>query len=262
MFCGDPSLVKLKQDGIHVIPLKCRAWTCEDCQPTRKRQLQQLAWRGRPNKFITLTTNTEAFDDAETAARCLIEAWRFIRKKLESIGHFFDGDGSKGSFGKVEFLAVFEETPSNGYPHLHIIARCGYIPQEWLSRVMQNFMASPIVDIRKVRSSKQIANYVTKYIGKAPGKFGTCKRYWASRAWQQGKKDRKTDELTPVEPSQVVFKHCTDLVLLFKQAYPWTVDWTWQGAVLGFGRDPPTDPEQRAIFFKLLKGIDNPKAWT
>jgi len=42
-------------------------------------------------------------------------------------------------------------------------------------------MSSPIVDIRKIRSAKEVIRYVAKYVTKKPAQFGTAKRYWASQ---------------------------------------------------------------------------------
>jgi len=38
---------------------------------------------------------------------------------------------------------------------------------------------------------KRLAAYVSKYLGKAPHKFGTLKRYWQSRAYDKRKKHDK-----------------------------------------------------------------------
>jgi hypothetical protein len=84
---------------------------------------------------------------------------------------------------RLEFLAIFEAT-QNGWPHLHILLRSGYIEQAWLSSQMARLADSPIVDIRLVHSRKGAARYVAKYTAKGPGKFGTLKRYWTSLAWE------------------------------------------------------------------------------
>jgi hypothetical protein len=83
----------------------------------------------------------------------------------------------------IEYLAVFEET-KKGWPHLHVLARCEYLPQAWLSERADQYIKSPIVDIRAVRNATHAAAYVAKYISKGPGRFEGCKRYWRTRHYQ------------------------------------------------------------------------------
>lgn len=52
---------------------------------------------------------------------------------------------------------------------------------------MRRLIGAPIVDIRRVHSQKQVANYIAKYVGKEPHRFETCKRYWTTRSWRLSK---------------------------------------------------------------------------
>lgn len=176
-YCGEASLVNRRETTVRVVSLRCRSWTCDECSVKRRADLIDIAQSGRPERFITLTmAGREPGSEARNAA-ALARCWRLIVKRFER------------TFKKhIEYLAVFEAHPSSGFPHLHILQRGAYMSQRWLSRTMASLADSPIVDIRAVKGKAQIARYVTKYIGKAPGKFGTCKRYWQSKHYATWKR--------------------------------------------------------------------------
>lgn len=205
MLCGDRSLVNYVDGAGAAISLRCRAWTCEYCAPARRLQLIALARSGNADRFITLTVNPAfGISPADRAAR-LARAWRIvvararrqiskpaegrwpiIREKPDldrdaQVRAYARADDAAGRVS-IHYLAVFEATKA-GEPHLHILARAPYIPQEWLSQQMRQIAGSPIVDIRKVKSNQHAAHYVTKYVGKRAHRFATCKRYWRTTDW-------------------------------------------------------------------------------
>lgn len=173
MFCREASLVKYDTLVTVATPLYCRSWGCPECQPTRKRQLVALAASGRPTSFITLTVNPASQATARLRARALVDAWRVVVRRAKK----------KYGYRSIPYLAVFEATKA-GEPHLHILARVRWIDQRWLSAQMRKLTGAPIVDIRRVKGKRMIASYVAKYVGKEPGKFGTCKRYWRTKDYQ------------------------------------------------------------------------------
>lgn len=152
--------------------MRCRSWLCQLCQPGRKRRLVHLAKSGHPETFITLTVNPAQGESPEERARTLVKAWRLIVKR------------AKRQYGltKLGYLCVFEAT-KKGEPHLHILSTVKWMDQKWLSAQMAQIANAPIVDIRKVRSVTHAARYIAKYVGKAPHRFGTCKRYWCTKGW-------------------------------------------------------------------------------
>lgn len=173
MFCQEASLVKYDRSVTVATPLYCRSWGCPECQPTRKRQLVALAASGDPTTFITLTVRPDVIRTQTSRARALVAAWRVVVRRAKK----------KYSYRSIPYLAVFEATKA-GEPHLHILARVRWIDQAWLSRQMRDLVNAPIVDIRRVKGKRMIASYITKYVGKEPGKFGTCKRYWRTKDYQ------------------------------------------------------------------------------
>lgn len=160
----------------------CKSWHCEYCQPIRKKQVIKQALNGEPNKFITLTSTRRPDEmTPDQAAQQLVHAWRMVvqRGKREKL------------FKDIQYIAIFEETKL-GWPHLHILARCSWLAQAWLSDRLEEYAQSPIVDIRQVRQRSKQAFYVAKYLGKAPQRYRGCKRYWRTLGYDLSpdKRDR------------------------------------------------------------------------
>jgi len=183
-YCESNTILSEYPPGIKLNPLRCNRWTCLECCPKRKSRLKGEAYRGRPNTFITLTVNPEIGTSKDCRARSLVDAWRKVRRRAKK------GWGN----ATVPFIAVFEETKA-GEPHLHILCRTKWIPQDWLSDEMKREIGAPIVDIRRIKGRKQVASYVTKYVGKNPEKFPGCKRYWRSQDYILEKKPAYEDPL-------------------------------------------------------------------
>jgi len=170
MLCQSHTLVKNERHQISLYPLRCRCWTCPDCHAARTARLCAEAKQGTPNTFITLTSRRRPEWTAAQAARKLAWAWRIIRAE-------YLREHGKHS---MPFLCVFEKT-KRGWPHLHIVARCKWLNQKWLSKRMKQLTDSPIVDVRRVGGAGKVSRYITKYIGKDPYRFPGTKRYWRSQ---------------------------------------------------------------------------------
>ncbi len=178
MLCSESSMVNTGWDGIQAVSLRCRSWGCPLCCESRRAQLIALARSGKPTTFITLTVNPAFGSSQYDRARRLADAWRTIVRRAKA----------KYGYKTIPYLCVFEAT-KKGEPHLHILARVEWISQKWMSKQMDELMKAPVVDIREVKDPKTIAFYITKYCGKEPHRFDSCKRYWSTRDW----------ELTPFE---------------------------------------------------------------
>lgn len=206
MLCSEASLVNHGWDGIQAVSMRCRAWTCPECRESRRKQLIALAISGNPNTFITLTVNPAIGSSPYDRARRLADAWRAVIRLLKrrcvpcrkahaarcsaaGASAVFQGrtlaDGTRCCYGleKLPYFCVFEAT-RNGEPHLHILARVKWISQKWLSKQMNRLMLAPVVDVRRVHNKKKLAYYVSKYCGKDPHRFTTCKRYWTTRDYE------------------------------------------------------------------------------
>jgi len=226
MLCSEASLVNHGCGKVRAVTLRCRAWSCDLCLPWRRGRLTGLAKDGAPNAFITLTVNPVSGVDPEARARALVDAWRIVVRRAKA----------RYGYKTIPYLAVFEAT-KNGEPHLHILARVKWLDQKWLSDQMGELIGAPIVDIRRVHSSRHVAHYVAKYIGKGPGKFGTCKRYWCTRDWMLEPKPKAKLDITWGSMWFIVEQSVGSLAQ----------DWWMQGYVVrlegvggyGEGRKPP-----------------------
>lgn len=169
MLCAEWCLIKRTQPGLTIIPLRCRCWSCEFCAPVRKARLVHEAQAGKPDLFVTLTSVYKPGRCPHMAARALARAWRVVRRE-------YLAEHGKHS---LPFLCVFEAT-KNGWPHIHIVARCKWLDQAWLSKRMEELIGAPIVDVRRVKRSHGVAKYIAKYISKETARFEGVKRYWRS----------------------------------------------------------------------------------
>lgn len=198
--------LSVRRDGrIWRRPLPCRTWRCTFCARRLRSGIMQLAASGQPTRMLTLTCSPTAEPDAALARQLLHRSWRALRLKiarelakppgerwrarlknqanLKARGlQSATGGQRQASPPSLQYFAVVERHKS-GRPHLHILLRCDFIPQAWLSAEMNRLAGSPIVDIRPVHGTKQAAAYVAKYIGKAPARFGSARSYWYTRDW-------------------------------------------------------------------------------
>lgn len=171
--CGQNTVEAEASFGGAAISVKCGRWSCPTCQPERQAQLIAIGMSGHPNRFVTITNRRRPGLSPVQAAREMVEAWRTIIRRFRRINP-----------GKeVEYFCVFEAT-RNGWPHLHILMRAPYMPQQWLSAQMKGLTGSPVCWIEYIEDSGRAAAYVAKYTGKEPHKFGTLKRYWRSAGYK------------------------------------------------------------------------------
>lgn len=172
MKCGCATFIGQTATGKTLKRYFCKTWRCPRCAPQKAKRLCKEAYLGKPNKFLTLTTNVHKFETPDVAANRLVESFRRMREAIQK----------KYGYGPIPFIAVFEET-ANGWPHLHILMRCGYIDQKWISEFMRRRMDSPICWIEQIKSRKKCASYVAKYIGKNPVRFTGCQATWRNKFW-------------------------------------------------------------------------------
>jgi hypothetical protein len=102
----------------------------------------------------------------------MTKAWRAARRSIET-----KYKGAKG-----EYLTVVEAT-QRGWPHLHVLTTRRWIDQKYLSELWATLTGAPIVHIERVQHQSRAAQYVAKYLGKAPHRFLACKRYYFTRGY-------------------------------------------------------------------------------
>ena len=182
---------------------------------------------GEPNRFVTITIrHQEGANPYEQALR-LSDAWRaFVR-------HYRKKHGKTS----LEYIAVFEAHKS-GAPHLHILCRSTWIAQTQLKEFMMARIDSHRQDVRWCKDRMDAAYYCAKYVGKGPGKFGTCKRYWQSTTYKTRPWTNPHPETDPDVPWNIRHKSPTEI---FKVYEPW-LDYFYcdgDGYTMYLGQDPP-----------------------
>lgn len=212
--------MQLTSSGIgfdDVKPLPCKRWACEYCQPRRRRRLLAIAAAGRPNKFLTLTVNVAVGASPLDRRNLLHDAWKRLVKRMlrqwalpperrwrligatrssrrEAIVRAITAKTPQRGCDRLPYMAFLEATEA-GEPHLHILLRCPYVPQDWIAEQMADMLGSPVCDIREIRGTRAAVTYVTKYVTKAPAQFGNTRRYWISKGWEV--EPRSQDERQP-----------------------------------------------------------------
>jgi len=235
MLCSKVNLRRQDQHCTTVKILPCGSWKCEICAPQRRKQLMAIAASGKPNICLTLTSRYEPGSDQHAHYRSLHSAWRVLVKRIlrqlskppneRWVMTTPDGDEYQdlraiaitrktkaNQIKRLNYMAFAEET-ENGEPHLHILLRTVFIPQEWISQQMRQIINAPIVWIERIKSAKTAIAYVSKYVTKAPAQFGKSRRYWVSRWYQLIKYERTKRSLYDRINTRVVFQDFSELVL-------------------------------------------------
>lgn len=246
MYCGEASVVKAGLDGFRAVSVRCRSWKCPDCAKRRKSQLIALAKSGKPDTFITLTVNPAWGHSPEYRAHKLVDAWRTIIKRVKK----------QYGYKTIPYFCVFEAT-KKGEPHLHILCRVKWISQKWLSAQMKSLMGAPIVDIRRVRDKSKLAYYISKYMGKDPHRFETCKRYWTTRDWELEKYEPQEPPGRWGCPWKMKRTPLAELAAAWAaDGYEMTVS---KNHVLAYAQGPPDDEYWEAMY--LLRRRDRGLPW-
>jgi len=157
-----------------IMAVTCKRWQCRFCGPQRVRKLASITQAAKPNRFITLTVNNAMHTDPKTA-------WQTVQPKTSKLV-----EKIRRKFGKFEYLRVLEVT-AKGWPHWHMIARCEFIPQAWLSNAWNEMTGAPIVDIRKIGRTEDAYWYTVKYLAKQKYIQWTDRRVAMSKGFQTEK---------------------------------------------------------------------------
>jgi len=226
MLCSEWALVKHGSADLTILPLRCKCWSCDLCRPLRHARLVREAQAGKPDLFVTLTSVYKPGRCPHMAARALARAWRVVRREYVT----------KHGKGSLPFLCVFEAT-KNGWPHIHIVARCKWLEKRWLRKRMEKLIGAKVVDVRRVRRSKSVARYVAKYIGKETQRFEGVKRYWRSLDYLLPPPDTDEEDADPCEYWTVSrFNWLTEAA--YYQSIGYSLDLHRSEAILTKGRSP------------------------
>lgn len=274
--CSQLQLVKANRHGEDVIVLPCRAWTCPECGRQRRNNLIHDAVQGHPTALLTLTVSPHIGDSPVQRAEMLHSAWRKMRQlisqqlrrpkakrwnlskgprdhEVDRRVRYNTNASPDVDRGRIAWLGFLEKTKL-GEPHVHILLRAPYIPQDWLSEQMNRLIGAPIVWIEAIKSVPKAVHYVTKYVTKAPARFGPLKRYWQSQnwlperrektplSWKRGEyivqRERWRDFLQHrIAQGWSVWRDDEDIWHLLRPEY---ADWNFRKTNSGEARGPPT----------------------
>lgn len=155
-WCGRGSIIILKPTlgKVIVTPLRCGSWVCPHCGPLKRDELVKRLKSAHANRFLTLTCahpeGTTPFQ-AEAAIRAgwtaFIAALRMFAPKLEY-------------FRTMEWQ-------ENGWPHLHVLLRCHFIPKKTIADAWHLHCWPGFINIKKIVNDAGIPYELTKYIAKA-----------------------------------------------------------------------------------------------
>jgi hypothetical protein len=234
MLCSQLHLVKYEDGYRDVKPLPCNSWSCDYCAPRRKSRLMAQAASGEPNRCLTLTITSRVGISPANRYHMLHDAWRIVAKRIvrqfalppERRWIITNADDSKyqnpetykrtkgiktAEYSKLHYFAFVEAT-KRGEPHLHILVRSPYIPQDWLARQMEELIQSPRVWIDRIKNTKAAVGYVSKYVTKAPAQFGKTRRYWSTRGWEVNKSDRPEYDRRQYQGARIVVKRWREVI--------------------------------------------------
>ena len=154
--CGKGCVLVPNADfsSIQVVPVRCRSWKCPKCGPPLRQQWAHRIAEAKPERFLTLTTDTKRFRAPEEAYLHLNTALPALIRELRKLKIGF------------EYCLLWEPTES-GWPHIHIAQKGSFVPKKLLSYLWDKLGCGIIVDVTRIRHKGQTANYVTKYMTSA-----------------------------------------------------------------------------------------------
>lgn len=153
--CSESFMVAVNDvsNTIKVVPLYCHRWTCPRCRRAKANYWKDVAKRGNPERFITLTLRQTDKVGPRVQAAQIKQSFSRLVQKLRRDGKRF------------QYLLMFELTKKDT-PHVHILQRGDFIPKGQLSDLWKELTGSYIVDIKKVKNTGSVVGYITKYMGK------------------------------------------------------------------------------------------------
>lgn len=226
MFCGDEHLVKDEGHRRSVHKLWCRSWSCDDCAPMRRWGVIKLADEGKGERLITLTMRPRDGFTADQDARFMAKSWAQLLRWMKA----------RHGGQRVQCLRIFEAHKS-GRPHLHVIHRGDFVPIADLKAKWEELTGSWNVDIKFIAKSRNVARYVSKYIGKDVHAFEGVKRYYYTRGWIKSRAEKRAERdatgvsyyVTRLSPIELAAQWAVELGF---------VDWV-NGSPVGLRVQPP-----------------------
>ena len=169
--CGRSAWVEYSRSRhkVRIASETCGSRLCPACRAKRayllSRRMMELTAQtnGYALKLITLTLKHSKRPLLDQIV-ALKAAFKRLRQTTTWKASFATGVG-------IIEVTRNEETAC-WHPHIHIVARCGFIPHEALKTAwFRSSHTSNIVDIRCIRGASDVARYVSAYVCKPPDKL-------------------------------------------------------------------------------------------
>lgn len=174
-YCQSQTIVKRSFDHqeVALIAVGCKSWGCADCAKRMKREIRKRIQDGKPNTFITLTSNPAVGESADDRRALMSKAWHVLTGQIKR----------KYGYAEFAYFIVVERT-QKGEPHFHIAARVRWIDQAWLANAWERLTGARVVDIRRCRTQRGVAWYLSKYLSADPADFARKRRAWSTPRWR------------------------------------------------------------------------------
>lgn len=230
--CGSGTLIHDNGLSVDLKVPWCDTWGCETCAPRRKARLEMLARRGRPNRLLTITGRLRPDETPIDMRKRMSVSFAALMKRI-----------NRHLKKKAEALVITEAT-QQGWPHFHVLLRSKFISQKLLKKWWEELTGDFMVDIRKVKNGAAAARYVAKYIGKAPHKFGNCKRYWKTKNYDLGEPTDVKVKVWEPKAFRFVLEYRDDVERGYLSRRYWRVPGEVEPGVIrlmwpGWGTGPP-----------------------
>lgn len=251
--CELTTIIAETEYGAVASKFHCEKAACEFCAPIRRARLRARGREGKPNRVIVWTLRHLGDQTPEEA--CVIlkkemqleiraihhelkkppevrwnipSGYKDLARKAQVVRYAREDDAA--GLTNIQYFWTTERH-ADGYPHIHMVARCPYIPWEWLQWQKTKRLNSPIVWIEKIRDvAKQVA-YIVSYVTKEEHRFGNSRRY----AFSQKYKLPPEVEYVPIVPPGTRFvQHNRSLHQVLHRWYRdnrevWTDGRRWHG---------------------------------
>lgn len=170
--CGDGIIIGIAADRKAAIAHSGKSWDCPRCAKIRAKRLRARILAAGCNRGFDLTIRHLPHRTIEEETALLKDCWRDFR--------LWWNRNNPGK--KIECMGFWEVT-GDRHVHLHVVARCPYVPRPLLVRFFWNRLQSPLQGIKPLTNQTQRIKYAAKYVTKALVKLKGTHRYSATHGF-------------------------------------------------------------------------------
>lgn len=185
---------------VHPCAYCCGSYFCKTCANSKRKKLLKRLRNIKSNtnlRFLTLTLSDKYFSPT-TSINKISEFFNTFCKLLRYRGYKFD------------YFKIIEMTKNN-ISHIHVLIDC-YIPQPLISALWRQITKSYITKILFIHNTKQVFQYVSKYITKTINQFSNLLFFFYSKRRYSASKNffLKTEILEKFKMTGIKFYNIDD----------------------------------------------------